>query len=64
MKTELDKYLSEDGNEVDVQEWWKFNSHTFPTLSKIVQDVVVSVIKLLRSPFLVLTEEFLMHLRV
>ncbi|KAK6122370.1 hypothetical protein DH2020_043880 [Rehmannia glutinosa] len=44
VKSELEKYLSEDleedNGEFNILKWWKENSHRFPILSKIARDIL------------------------
>ena len=53
MRTELDKYLAEDTEELtaefDLLEWWKLNAARFPVLSKMARDILAIPISTVAS---------------
>ncbi|KAG9452676.1 hypothetical protein H6P81_005580 [Aristolochia fimbriata] len=46
MKFELDQYLNEpvcnQDQEFDILEWWKFNTHKYPTLSRMARNILAT----------------------
>jgi hypothetical protein len=52
-RTELDKYLAEDTEELtaefDLLEWWKLNAPRFPVLSKMARDILAIPISTVAS---------------